>query len=164
MKEIKKESGVKRFNYKHLKQRVQKFFTRLKELPGSPENIARGMAAGIFVGMTPTIPFHTILAIALALILRGSKRASAVGAWLGTPIVPFLYLASYKVGTFFFGNLGPIDVKAMSISEILSLGMDVTCAMLIGGIIVGILPGVTTYFITRKIFTLIRLKQYGVIE
>lgn len=163
MKEIKKESGIKSFNYRHLKQRVQQFFSRLKELPGSPEYIGRGMAAGIFVGSTPTIPFHTILAIALAVILGGSKRAAAVGAWLGTPIIPFLYLASYKVGTFFLGNLPPIDIKAMSISEVLSLGLDVTCAMLIGGVIVGILPGVATYFITRKIFTTIRLKKYRVI-
>jgi len=163
MKEIKKESGIKRFNYRHLKQRVQQFFSRLKELPGSPEYIARGMAAGIFVGATPTIPFHTILAIALAVILKGSKRAGAVGAWLGTPIVPFLYLASYKVGTFFLGNLPPVDLKTMSISEVFSLGMDVTCALVTGGVIVGILPGVAAYFITRKIFTIIRLKKYRVI-
>ncbi len=163
MKDTKKESGIKSFNYRHLKQRVQQFFTRLKELPGSPEYIARGMAAGIFMGTTPTIPFHTILAIALAVILGGSKRAAAVGAWLGTPIIPFLYLASYKVGTFFLGNLPPIDVKAMSISEVFSLGMDVTCALVTGGVIVGILPGVAAYFITRKIFTTIRLKKYRLI-
>jgi uncharacterized protein (DUF2062 family) len=163
MKKTKKDPGIKKLSYCHLKQRVQSFVTRFKELPGSPDHIAKGMAAGIFVGTTPTIPFHTLLAIALAIILGGSKRAAAVGVWLGTPIVPFLYLSSYKVGTFFLSDLPPLEVKAISLSEVLSLGLDVTCAMLIGGVIVGILPGVAAYFITRKIFTTIRFKKYRLI-
>ncbi|MBW2100038.1 MAG: hypothetical protein JRG68_04615, partial [Deltaproteobacteria bacterium] len=59
--------------------------------------------------------------------------------------------------------LPPVDLKTMSISEVFSLGMDVTCAIVTGGVIVGILPGVAAYFITRKIFTIIRLKKYRVI-
>ena len=51
------------------------------------------------------------------------------------------------------------DVNYKSISELMDLGLDVTVAMITGGAILGILPGVAAYFITRKIFTKIRSRK-----
>ena len=39
------------------------------------------LAIGVFIGITPTIPLHTILAVSLALLVRGSKLAAALGVW-----------------------------------------------------------------------------------
>ena len=55
--------------------------TQIKELQGDPQYLSRGMAIGIFVGFTPTIPFHTILAVMLAIFFRGSKSAAAIPAY-----------------------------------------------------------------------------------
>ena len=77
------------------------FVERFKKLQGEPPYIAMGMAVGVFVSITPTIPFHTVIAIALAFILRGSKPAAAIGVWFCNPVtLPLFYLASYKTGMF----------------------------------------------------------------
>jgi len=142
------------------KHNLREFIERAKTLQGDPHYIAMGMAAGVFVSLTPTVPFHTVIAIFLAFILRGSKPAAAVGVWFCNPItIPLFYLGSYKTGMFILGKSIPFDQKYESITELMKLGMDVTIAMVIGGVILGILPGIAAYFITRKIFKHIRLRK-----
>jgi hypothetical protein len=60
---------------------------------------------------------------------------------------------------YLLGNAAPFDIKYESILELLDLGMDVTIAMIAGGVILGILPGVASYFITRKIIMTIRFRR-----
>ncbi|MBW1983033.1 MAG: DUF2062 domain-containing protein, partial [Deltaproteobacteria bacterium] len=45
----------------------QEFLRQLQELRGKPHEISLGMAIGVFISLTPTIPFHTVLAVSLAL-------------------------------------------------------------------------------------------------
>ena len=160
MKEAEKQHGSKKSEGFLQKYNLLKLVKRIKKLPGDPHYIAMGMAIGIFVGITPTMPFHTVIAVALAFILRGSKAAAAIGVWFGNPIsAPFFYLGSYKIGMFIFGHSAPFDVKYESVLELLKLGADVTVAMVVGGIILGILPGFASYFITRKIIKTIRSRK-----
>ncbi|MBU0986592.1 MAG: DUF2062 domain-containing protein [Proteobacteria bacterium] len=142
------------------KRNFRELIDRAKRLQGDPHYVAMGMAIGVFVGVTPTIPFHTAIAIALAFALRGSKPAAAIGVWFSNPVtIPIFYLGSFKFGMFLLGKSIPFNTKYESISELLKLGADVTAAMVIGGAILGILPAVAAYFITRKIFTKIRLRK-----
>jgi uncharacterized protein (DUF2062 family) len=160
MKEGEKQRGSKKSEGFLQKYNLREFVKRIKKLEGDPHYIAMGMAIGVFVGITPTMPFHTVVAVAMAFILRGSKAAAALGVWFCNPITaPFFYLGSYKAGMFIFGNSVPFDVKYESILELLKLGMDVTMAMIVGGVILGILPGIAAYFITRKIITTIRSRK-----
>ena len=139
--------------------RIQQWKNRVKNFHGDPHFVAMGMAIGVFVAATPSMPFQTAIAVALAFILRSSKAAAAISVWISNPITfPVFYLASYKVGTLLFGissadNFGgePVDV--------LKLGADVTIAAVTGGIIIGLCLAVTTYFITRKIYTKIRSRE-----
>lgn len=137
----------------HLKNSISKYITRIKQLQGDPHYIAMGMGIGIFVCATPTFPFQTVLAVALAFILRGSKAAAAIGSGVGIPVIPFFYLASYKIGKLILGHSSPFENKIESILELFKMGMDVSVAMITGGVIVGILPGIVAYLITHKIFT-----------
>ena len=160
MKEAEKQHGSKKSEGFLQKYNLLELVKRIKKLPGDPHYIAMGMAIGIFVGITPTMPFHTVIAVALAFILRGSKAAAAIGVWFCNPIsAPFFYLGSYKAGMFIFGHSAPFDAKYESVLELLKLGVDVTMAMVVGGIILGILPGFASYFITRKIITTIRSRK-----
>ena len=142
------------------KENIRQVITRFKELQGDPHYIAMGMAIGVFVSITPTIPFHTVIAIALSFLLNGSKIAAAIGVWFSNPItIPFFYLGSYKTGLFVFGNSVPFDIKYESITELMKLGMNATCIMITGGIVLGIFPGIAAYFITRKIVVKIRSQR-----
>jgi len=160
MKETEKQHSAKKSGRLLQKYNIREFVERLKKLQGDPHYVAMGMAIGVFVGITPTMPFHTVIAVLLAFILRGSKASAALGVWFCNPITaPLFYLGSYKTGMFIFGNSAPFDIKYESVLELLKLGMDVTMAMIVGGIILGILPGIASYFITRKIITTVRSRR-----
>ncbi|MEW6672870.1 MAG: DUF2062 domain-containing protein [Thermodesulfobacteriota bacterium] len=143
-----------------LKRRFHDLIERAKKLRGDPHYIAVGMAIGVFVAITPTIPFHTAIALALAFILRGSKPAAVIAVWVSNPVtIPFFYLGSYKVGNFILGNSIPFDPKYESLAELAKLGLNATIALMVGGVILGIVPGIAAYFITRKIFTTLRARK-----
>jgi uncharacterized protein (DUF2062 family) len=149
----KSENFLKKFN-------VREFTERVKQLHGDPHYVAMGMAIGVFIGITPTMPFHTVIAVALAFIFRGSKAAAALGVWFCNPLTaPLFYWGSYKVGMFILDDPAPFNVKFESILELLKLGTDVTMAMITGGVILGILPGIAAYFVTRRIFIAIRARK-----
>ncbi len=142
------------------REKIRQIIIRFKELNGDPHYVALGMAIGVFISVTPTIPFHTVLAIFLAFVLRGSKAAAAIGVWFSNPLtIPFFYKGSYDLGMSILGNSAPFSTKYESILELLKLGANVTIAMVTGGIILGILPGIAAYFITRKIFIRLRLRK-----
>ena len=151
-------SAYKKPIHKNLRYNIRQYGLKIKQLQGDPHYVALGMAMGVFVSVTPTIPFHTVIAVALAFVFRCSKPAAAFGVWFANPVtIPFFYWASYKAGLLFWGNSSDLDIqKYESVFEILKLGQDVLLAMILGGILIGIPPAIVFYFITRKIFIKLR--------
>jgi uncharacterized protein (DUF2062 family) len=128
-----------------LKQLVKKNIDNLKRHQVTPHYIALGMGIGIFVSATPFFPFHTPIAVILAIFLRGSKIAAGTGVWLSNPItMPAFYFSSYRAGKFFMGNTEPINMEFKSFTALL----DVTWTMLVGGTVIGIFLGIASYFLT----------------
>ena len=79
------------------------YYLRFIRLRGHPSVLARGVAVGTFIGITPTIPFHTILTLFFAFILRGSKVTALLAAIaVSNPLTFFLqYYFSWKIGNWF---------------------------------------------------------------
>ncbi|NNF98910.1 MAG: DUF2062 domain-containing protein [Desulfobacteraceae bacterium] len=143
-----------------LKIRLRFFLKRVRRLNGDPHYIATGLAIGVFVAVTPTIPFHTVIALALAIIFKGSKPAAVIGVWFSNPVtIPMFYIGSYKLGSLFLGNNMPFDPSFESITELMKVGFDVTISLMLGGIVLAIPPAVATYFGARSIFTKIQEKR-----
>lgn len=95
MKEAEKQLVSKKSGRRLQKYNLREFVERVKTLQGDPHYIAVGIAIGVFIGITPTMPFHTVIAIALAFIFRGSKAAAALGVWFCNPVTaPFFYLGT----------------------------------------------------------------------
>ena len=139
---------------------IKTFLNRVEKLEGDPTYVAKGMAIGVFIGVTPTIPFHTAIAIALAFIFKASKPAAIVGVWFCNPVtLPLFYYGSYKVGALLFRLEISADLIAMPISQILEMGAEVTIAIMCGGIIIGIPFGIAAFFITRFMFHRLQLKR-----
>jgi uncharacterized protein (DUF2062 family) len=143
-----------------IESKIKHWMNRTKALNGEPRYAAMGMAVGIFVSATPTIPFQTLIAVALAFIMRGSKAAAAVGVWLSNPVTfPVFYLASYKTGTFLFGISSLQDISGHTTADLFKLGIDITIATIVGGIIIGTFLAIGSYFITHRIVTKIRARE-----
>lgn len=136
----------------NLRLKIQRGIIKFKKLHGDPHYVAMGMSIGVFISLTPTVPLHTVLAVGLSFILRGSKAAAAIGVWFSNPVtMPFLYYASYKAGAFLIAKPMDPHVTGMTMAELLDLGLEMTIAAIIGGILLGIPPAIAVYFITRKV-------------
>ena len=65
----------------------------------SPGAIARGAAAGAFAGSFPFIGLQTIIGVAIASVLRGSKVIAAASTLISNPLtyVP-LFALNFHIG------------------------------------------------------------------
>ncbi|MEA3427644.1 MAG: DUF2062 domain-containing protein [Thermodesulfobacteriota bacterium] len=157
---MKKNNSSKIWNWgMSPRENIRHIITRFKQLQGDPHNIAIGMGLGIFVCATPTFPFQTFVAIALAFIFRGSKAAAIIGSLLAAPAIPFFYIGSYKLGTFILGYSISVATDSLSISKLINMGWSVAFAMITGGIIIGLFPGIAGYLITYNVFKKMRSRM-----
>jgi uncharacterized protein (DUF2062 family) len=142
------------------KQRLNVLYVKFKSIQGDPHYVAMGMAVGVFVAVTPTIPFHTAIAVAMAFALKASKPAAVIGVWFSNPItIPPLYYGSYKLGMLMLGRSDSLDSSVLSLMEMLKQGMDITIAMIIGGAVLGIVPAIASYFVTRHFVRKLRARR-----
>ncbi len=144
----------------NIKQRLLEAYSRFKSLKGEPAYVARGMAVGVFVSLTPTIPFHTVIALALAFLFKASRPAAIIGVWFSNPLtIPIFYYGSYKIGLLMLGHKVPFDLAYESISQLVKLGWDVTLAMMVGGAALGVVPAACAYWITLVLITRLRSRH-----
>jgi hypothetical protein len=113
---------------------------------------------GVFISITPIIPLQTVVAVALAFLVRGSKSAAALGTWLSNPLtIPVVYYADYKLGCIVLGCKKTLDSIAFdSFAQLMELGLEVTWAMIIGSLVIGSIAAIVAYFVTLRIFISIR--------
>jgi uncharacterized protein (DUF2062 family) len=149
----------------YFNRRFRYLYIRLIRLKDQPHELALGTAIGIFIGMTPTIPFHTVAAVALALVFKASKITAAVGTWICNPLTIYpIYKYSYEIGSFvlrFDQNkkiLKPLmdainSVQLVDIAiTMIGAGGKVAAAFLLGGMLFGIVISVPSYFLSFHCF------------
>jgi uncharacterized protein (DUF2062 family) len=144
-----------------VKRNLRLLYLRLMRLKGHPREVAGGMAIGVFVGMTPTVPLHTILAVLIALILKKSKLAAALGVWVANPfMLPFIYFLDYKVGQLLTGADAPsLAISNFSITNLVDLGWSIAFPLFFGGAVTGILCAIPSYYVTRRLILLYQARR-----
>jgi uncharacterized protein (DUF2062 family) len=146
----------------YLKRYLTNFYHKFISLKGDPKNIAMGFAMGVFVGVTPTIPFHTGLLVALGLVSRQNITSAYIGAWaISNPltVAPF-YVLEYQIGKYLLGMGGTsLVLKDYSIMSIVNFGWDVTFPLLTGGIILAPFFAIPAYFLAHRMILAIRRKR-----
>jgi uncharacterized protein len=142
-------------------------------MKGEPHELALGMAFGIFAGMMPILPFQIAVAVTLALIFKASKITAALGTWITNPLNwYFLYYYSYKLGAFIFripeeDKFFPTIMKAVEavkaggdpmilVNKMLGAGTLAVIVFLLGGLVMGIVSGIPSYFIFLPFFRKVR--------
>jgi uncharacterized protein len=147
----------------HLKQYLIKFYHKFLSLKGEPKKIAMGFAMGVFVGVTPTIPFHTGLLVALGLLSRQNITSAYIGAWaISNPltVAPF-YVLEYQIGKYLLGmHETRLVLQDYSFMSILDFGWDVTFPLLTGGIILAPFFAVPAYFVAHRMIVAMRRKRH----
>jgi len=149
----------------YLKRQLRYIYLRFIRLRGHPHELALGTALGIFTGMLPIIPFHTIVAVTLALAFKASKITAALGVWICNPLTIYLvYKYCYVIGSSMLGFdhntkiLAPVVVAIHNgellnvVTSILGVGGMGVAAFLLGGIVLGVAFAVPSYFILFYFF------------
>ena len=146
-----------------LKDKIREFYNRFISLKGTPGEIATGMAIGVFIGVTPTIPFHTVTIIFLCLLFRQNMTAAILGATcISNPItIPLFYLAQYELGRLLLNYESlKVTFNDYSLKSILELGWNILYPLQIGGLLMAVVFTVPAYFVTYRAVSALRSK-YG---
>ena len=144
-----------------LKRFSRYWYLRVLRIQASPHNIAIGLAAGVFIGLLPVLPFQTILAVALAFVVRGSKIAAALGTWVSNPLnwVP-CYLAFYHVGTLVLPfDVPPLDMSRVEMAQLFESGWRLFAVMMTGGLIIAIPSALLSYVVAYRLISAYRRRK-----
>jgi len=144
-----------------LKKRIKSFYENFISLKGDPKNIAMGMAIGVFVGVTPTIPFHTALLILATILCRQNMTAAYLGSWIiSNPLtIPFFYFTQYELGRYLMGiEAYNLDKTCFSLQHVVGMGWYIAIPLLLGGIIMAPFFAIAAYFITHHAIIIARKK------
>lgn len=150
------------------------YYRRLQRLKGDPRFLAGGFAIGVFIGITPTMPLHTVIIILVTLATRTSAITGILSSWIVcNPLTYFpIYYFSLVIGnavTPYHLNWdkikGALDTILSpgsfteSISTVLSLGYEATAVMLVGGIILAIPFTIASYYLSLRFFIAMKTKR-----
>lgn len=98
---------------------------RLRRLPDTPEKISRGVWAGVFTAFTPFYGLHFIVAVLLAMVMRGNLVAAILATFFGNPLtyVPIGVIA-LNTGHFLLGTRPQGDVEEGLLAKFGGAGQD----------------------------------------
>ena len=120
-------------------RRLQRGLQWIWQQEGTPEQRARGLAAGIFCGCFPIFGLQTLVGIALASVVRGNHLLAAAGTWISNPFtyVP-LYWFNYQLGALLLGpgRRWP-GFDALHQSDFGAMGWSVISRLMLGSTITG---------------------------
>lgn len=158
----------------NLKRTVKYYLHRLKRLQGNPAFLAGGSSIGVFIGLTPTMPFHTVCIICLAFLTRRSAIAGIIMSFLVCNPLTFIpiYYCSYLIGNEFTPyslNWSTIETTAeilqssqgiqQQITTIAGLGHETISLMMVGGILFAAPFALISYFGFLRFFTKIHNRR-----
>ena len=133
-----------------LRRVLRYHWLKFRRLQDDPRKIAGGMALGVFIGFTPTIPFHTLVALTLAALLRVSPVTAFLGIQVCNPLtIPAIYLAAYKLGQFLLYRGKPLVFpETFSFKAWICVLWQGGVAFQVGGAVLAIAPAIVAYFVT----------------
>ncbi len=127
---------------------------------GSSRRIAFAFALGVFVGMSPFLGLHTLMAIGIAVAFRFNKVVTLAGAYITNPwtIIP-IYTFSTWLGVKLTGSedaLSSINFHSINIFNIFRMLEGLLVPFFVGTLFVGSIAGVVSYFIVKTILRRMR--------
>lgn len=85
--------------------RIREWLRRSGCLRFNRECVARGIAVGLFVGLTPTVGAQTLLMLGGCLLVGGNFPVAFLASWVSNPVtMAALYFAFHQIGERVFGG------------------------------------------------------------
>lgn len=133
--------------WKHPARLLRYYRLKLSRLKAAPEVIARGLAIGVFIGLLPIVPFHTVSALGLALMLRGSKAAALMGTLVSNPfdMIPHYMLIYYLGHKALPLPIPPFSPTHLDLRVLLNESWELGAVLMTGGLILALPSAVAAY-------------------
>jgi len=137
--------------FRWLWEKTRLLWQRAKSERAEPKEIGWAIGIGVFVGCSPSIPFHTVVALAAATLFRKNRLFT----WLGSRIcnfvtLPFIATAevqvAHRVRT---GEWMTIDREHV-LDQVPTLLVDWLLGMIPVGGILALVLGVTAWQLARR--------------
>jgi uncharacterized protein (DUF2062 family) len=140
------------------------FYNRFLRIRGTPRQVAMGFALGIFVGMTPFLGFHTVIAVMMASLIKWSKLAAGIGVFITNPFTaPFIYPLTYRLGVSVTGFSNPSLLRKLfesgGLIELLKDSPMIIVDLIVGGVVIGLPLAVIAYLAVLHIVTQARARM-----
>lgn len=144
------------------------YWLKLRRLQGNPFILARGIGIGAFVGVTPTIPFHTGLTIFLCTIFKGNIVAAIIANWIvSNPVtIPVEYYLAWKIGTWLTSIQISWDQVCLMLQQLQQAQFSdafrllfikfskIMYCLIAGGIVLAVPVGILCYFLSLYLYLL----------
>lgn len=137
------------------------WFFRLVRVPHTPHQTAMGLTVGVLAGYLPIIPLQMLLAVSLAVVVRGSKLAAAVGTWVTNPVtwIP-AHMLYYYIGR----AIVPFDVPhfspaAIDVNVILDSSWRLYLTLVVGSTVMAVPSCLLSYILSLKVLTLYQARR-----
>jgi hypothetical protein len=157
----------KKFSPRHKprgwQRNVQYWVYRIVRLQGSPDAIARGLAAGVFSGWFPWFGFQIIIAVLLATMVRGNRLAAAIATWVSNPFtyVP-IFAFNYQIGQWLLPGESQLHLgNITSRQDLMNLGSDILLALVVGCVVVGLAVSFMTYGLGWRLVHRLRRRRFN---
>lgn len=133
---------------------------RFVRLRGTAEEVARGMALGVFIGITPTMGVQMPLALFFAMLLKENKIAAVIGVWISNPMTAIpIYTYNFKIGKYLLSTPDLRMPNFSSIQDVLALGHDFLLPLMLGSIVAGLFSAAVAYVITLRFYDVVRFER-----
>jgi uncharacterized protein len=155
--------------------RVSKYYyLRFLRLKGTPKELALGSAIGVLIGISPTMPFHTILILLTTLVTRSSFLAAMIASF--AVCNPLTYIPIYYFSMVFGNIVTPYELNwekiryaldiiltsddiKQSIGVLADLGFEAVVVMVIGGFVFALPFTIASYYLSFQFFIQLRKKR-----
>lgn len=147
--------------HRYIIRKVRDFVVfKILHVQDSPHRIALGVALGVFIGWTPTIPFQMAAALLVCWIFRANKAAGVPMVWVTNYVtmVP-IYGFNYVVGCWMLGRdytstaflekfrrPGSIWDKMQAWVDVI---WDFGLPLWLGSVAIGLVLALASYFLTK---------------
>ena len=135
---------------------IEKIKTWIRQIllsNATPTEVSEALALGVFIGFTPTVGFHTWMALGLAVLFKKNKLVTIVGAYITNPItlIPIFY-ACFRLGEWIMGYDEPVGFSKTLFLHPFSLGAKILIPLWVGSLIVGLVSSIATYYLTLFLY------------
>ena len=130
-------------------------YLRIVRIKAPAESIALGLALGVFAGALPFLSLQMVIAVALALLLRGNVIAAALGTWWTNPfnwaiVFPLFYMLGKAFVPGEVLHLSIAELANLPLLDLLQRGWKWLLITSLGGVVAGLPMAAMTYFLALR--------------